>query len=273
MRVDLHIHSTASDGRWTPGQIVQEVRQAGIDLFAVADHDSVASVRAVESAAKGSGLSFLRAVEVSCTLDGDLLHILGYGIAPEDPRLERVLAENRVKMESVDRQSIQRLIDAGYPITHHEYEAYENDPTRGGWKALNLFIDRGFCRDVRDFFGRLFTGDMALTMPPFAPPEEVVGSIRAAGGSAICAHPGNNDGGDTALLDQLVACGVEGLECYSPYHDQQTTAALIGYCLQRRLLITAGSDCHGGFVGRALGQPEAHLRDLDLGLLRDLIVR
>lgn len=268
MRVDLHIHTTASDGRWLPAQVVKQVRRAGLDLFAVADHDAVDSLHPVEDIVRGSGPAFIPGVEVSSTLEGCLFHLLGYGIDPDSLPLLAMLSENREKMESVDMQSIQKLIDAGYPIDYDDYHRYENDVTRGGWKALNLFIDRGFCRDVDDFFARLFVGEMALRMPVFASPESAIDLIHRSGGVAICAHPGYSVGDEgQALLGQLVERGVDGLECYSPYHDSQITRQLDGYCRQRNLLITAGSDCHGGFAGRVLGQPEVDSADLVLGPL------
>lgn len=273
MRVDLHIHTTASDGRWAPEQLVEQVRRAGIGLFAVADHDTVAHVTLVQDAVRGSGMAFLRAVEISSTLKGRHAHILGYGIDPEHPRLLDLLSQNRAMMEGVDQQSVQLLIDAGYDISHAEYEAYVDDPARGGWKALNLFIDRGFCRDVNGFFRELFVGDLALSMPAFADPRDATVTIREAGGVPICAHPGHSTRSNAEMLDQLVALGLEGLECFSPYHDDRTTHAMLAYCRQHDLLITAGSDCHGGFVGRALGEPETYLEDLTLGPLLDLVVR
>jgi predicted metal-dependent phosphoesterase TrpH len=185
-----------------------------------------------------------------------------------------MLAENEAKMESVDRQSIQKLIDRGHEISFEAYEAYEDDPSRGGWKALNFFIDRGICRDVDDFFGHVFTGEMALDMPTFAEPGEAATAIRRAGGVAICAHPGHSARkGGLALLDRLIERGIAGLECYSPYHDRATTDRLIRYCRERDLLITAGSDTHGGFAGRALGQPEAYAHDLNLGPLLAYVIR
>jgi predicted metal-dependent phosphoesterase TrpH len=268
MRVDLHIHTTASDGRWLPAQLVEQVRRAGIDLFAVADHDAVDSLRPIEDLVCGSGPAFIPGVEVSSTLEGRLVHLLGYGIDPDSLPLLAMLSENREKMDSVDLQSIQKLIDAGYPIGYDDYHRYENDVTRGGWKALNLFIDRGFCRDVHGFFGRLFVDDMALSMPVFVAPEAAIDLIHRSGGLAICAHPGYSVSDEAhALLDQLAERGIDGLECYSPYHDSQMTRQLADYCRQRDLLITAGSDCHGGFAGRALGQPEVDSADLDLGPL------
>lgn len=273
MRVDLHIHSTASDGRWPPEQLVDQVRKAGIDLFAVADHDTVANVLPVQAAMRGSGLGFVRAVEISATLGGHGFHIVGYGIDPDHLPLQHLLAENQAKMEGVDLESIQKLVTAGYDISFEEYEQYENEPTRGGWKALNLFIDKGFCSDVRDFFGRLFTGDLTLDMPTFRPTEGVIRAIHDAGGLAICAHAGHTTRGDGALLDQLVEQGLDGLECYSPYHDRSTIQRLVAYCQSRDLLTSAGSDCHGGFVDRELGQPEAYAKDLNLGPLLEHVIR
>lgn len=273
MRVDLHIHSTASDGRWSPEQLIHNVRQAHIDLFAIADHDTMANVLAVEAATHGNGLGFIRAVEISTMLNGHGFHIVGYGIAPDHPELLCVLSENRDKMERVDRQSIDRLIGAGYNISHEEYEAYKDDPSRGGWKALNLFIDRGFCSDVKDFFDRLFTGKLALTMPGFCPTEKAIRVIHDAGGKAICAHPAHSARHDPTHLDRLVEQGLDGLECHSPYHDQATIQRLVEYCQRRDLLVTAGSDCHGGFVDRALGQPKAYAGELNLGPLLEFVIR
>jgi predicted metal-dependent phosphoesterase TrpH len=272
-RVDLHIHSTASDGRWTPQQVVSQVAQTGIGLFAVADHDTVDSVSAVERFAQRTGMGFLRAVEVTTTLDGRQFHLVAYGIDPAHPVLLEMLRENWEKLTSVDDQSIEKLIGAGYDLDLEEYAAYRHDPTRGGWKALNFLIDQGICRDVKDFFGRLFTGEMALTYPTFYSPDRAVRIIEQAGGTAVCAHPGHsNCDGEVSVLEQLVDCGVRGFECFSPYHDPQVTRFHVDFCRRHGLLITAGSDCHGGFVNRALGQPEAYLRDLNLGPLLSRIV-
>jgi len=274
LRVDLHVHSTASDGRWPPARVVSEVARAGIGLFAVADHDTVANVLAVEQLAREKKLVFIRAVEVSATLDGHLVHILGYGIDPHDTALNALLWENWDKLAAVDDQSITILLEAGYPVSWSEFQAYEHDPTRGGWKALNYLIDKGICRGVRDYFERLFVGDMAITYPEFALPDRVVEVIHECGGTAVLAHPGHSLREDRlALLDQLLQAGVQGLECYSPYHNPQTTAQLVSLCHTRGLLITAGSDCHGGFVGRELGQPKAYLADLSLGPLLDYALR
>jgi predicted metal-dependent phosphoesterase TrpH len=240
----------------------------------VADHDAVNNVPVAERLARGSGLAFIRAVEVSCTLGGHTVHVLGYGIDLRDPTLLGVLERNQRQLRSAGEESIHKLIQAGYDIDLQAYEAYQDDATRGGWKALNYLIDLGICRDVKDFFGRLFVGDMALSYPDFAAPDEAVRAIHQAGGTAICAHPGfgTREGGP-GLLEELLACGVDGLECYTPYHDPAEIRYHVELCRRHGLLITAGSDCHGGFAGRALGVPPAHVTDLNLGPLFDHVIR
>lgn len=271
MRVDLHIHSTASDGTWTPEQIVEQVCQAGIGLFAVADHDSIDNVRATEALADVRGLHFIRAVEVSSSWNKQSIHILGYGINLDDAELLAMIDENYRKLASVDDQSIHKLIAAGYDLSFEEFVAYQNDPMRGGWKALNFMIDKGICSGVKDFFGRLFVGEMALDYPAFADPAEAIRIIHRAGGTAVWAHPGNNVlNGRTAdeIFDYMRAIGIDGLECYTPYHDAALTARCLDFCRRHGLLITAGSDCHGSFVPeRVLGQPHVSLSQLDLGPL------
>ena len=97
--------------------------------------------------------------------------------------------------------------------------------------------------------------------------------FHEAGGMAICAHAAHSARQDLAVLGQLVDLGLDGIECYSPYHDRATTHRLVAYCQAREVLITAGSDCHGGFAGRELGQPEAYAKDLDLGPLLEYVIR
>ena len=139
-------------------------------------------------------------------------------------------------------------------------------PTRGGWRALNLLIDKGLCRNVNEYVTKLFVGEMTLTYPAFASPEDAIHVARQAGGVVVCAHPGHSLRDNRAQLEnRLLACGVEGFECYSPYHSPELTRHYVELCREKGLLITAGSDCHGGFAGRSIGKPEAYLAELELG--------
>lgn len=270
VRADLHLHTTASDGRWSPQQLIDEVRRAGLGLFAVTDHDSLGSVAETAERVRGSGLRFIQGVELSARLDGQLLHLLAYGFDPSHPGLTALVAENNARLATSGDETVRQLARAGYSISLDDYADYTWDRRRGGWKSLNFLIDRGFCHDVRSYFDHLL-GGIEHFEPAYPSPEEIVAMVRQAGGLVILAHPGTSsyNGLDARRLDQLVEMGIEGLECYSFHHDEATTRHFLEYCKSRDLLVTGGSDCHGGLVGRSLGVPPIRVGDLRLGDLGD----
>ncbi len=276
MRTDLHIHTTASDGRWTPERLIAGVLAEGIELFAVTDHDTVDNVLSTEALAREAGLAFLRGVEISTTATehgNGLFHILGYGIDPTHPELLPRLDENRLKLEGTDDDDIRQLIKMGYPINWEEYEAYTYDRERGGFKSLNFMLDKGLCADVRAFFNDI-RAKLNHRWPTFLTPAEAVALIRAAGGVPVLAHPGmsleHTGGVHAETLAPFLEAGIAGIECYSQYHDAETTAACIAFCRQHGILITGGSDYHGGFVNRKLGHPVVDSSELVLGQLLEL---
>jgi predicted metal-dependent phosphoesterase TrpH len=279
-RVDLHIHTTASDGRWTPPDLVEALGREGITLFAVTDHDSVCNVAAAESLARDAGLAFLPGVEISTNLDGRVMHILAYGFDPENAPLIDFIRQNEARLHAYDDELVERLIDAGYSLDRADYAAYTWDRRRGGWKSLNYLIDQGLCRDVHSFFHELFVGDLAVDFPDFPPPAEAIPLIRGAGGVPVWAHPANSlslnpdyrPEEDEAVVARMVDVGIEGLECFTCYHDGPWTDRLLAWATHFDLLVTGGSDSHGGFVGRHLGRPEIQFHQLRLGQLVDCII-
>lgn len=278
MRADLHVHTTASDGCWTVEETVSQVQEVGIQLLAVADHDTVVNVPRAADLARRAGLSYLTGVEVSARLDERILHVLGYGIDPYSRALREALKENYTRLDDFNTRTLERLAQAGHAIDLDEYDSYHHEPSRGGWKGLNYLIDQGVCRDVEDFFRHLFVGSIRPPTPDFPSVPEVVSLIRAADGVPILAHPGYSldlspdDGRAGARrLTAMVEFGVAGLECYSSYHDPAVTQMCLDFCKRQGMLITGGSDCHGGFAGRTLGVPEVHASDLQLGELEGRI--
>ena len=273
VRVDLHIHPTASDGRWTPEQVVAGCRAEGIGLLAVADHDTVANVLRTGALAIEAGIAFLRGVEIGAVSGGRLLHILGYGIDPTDPLLLGLLHDNTAKFEDADDAVIRGLIELGYDLDYETYLAYSYDRTRGGFKILNFCLDQGISADANDYV-RNTRSQLNLGWPPLRPPRDVIDTIHGAGGDAVLAHPGVSLPIEIEHLDAaaqaltaLVDDGLDGIECYSQYHDIATTAFCVDWCEARDLIITGGSDYHGGFVGRQLGVPVVDTGQLRLGPL------
>lgn len=274
LRADLHLHTTASDGRWPPEQLVAGLLQAGIGLFAVTDHDSLGSLAPTAELVRGSGLRFLPGVELSARLDGRVYHLLAYGIDLADPALGALARANDARLHAASDEAVRLLAAAGRPISLDDYAAYTWDRRRGGWKALNFLIDRGFCRDVHSYFGELFNGELAHPQAGFPSPAQAIAVARGAGGVVVLAHPGATlpNALDTGFLDRLVDMGLQGVECYSFHHDAAATRAYLDYCRSRDLLVTGGSDYHGGFAGRALGVPPVYLRDLRLGGLEERVL-
>jgi predicted metal-dependent phosphoesterase TrpH len=274
MRADLHLHTTASDGCWPPEQLIIELQRTGIGLFSITDHDSLGSLARTAQLARENGLHFLPGVEMSARLNGQVYHLLAYGIDPADLALNALVKANEARLFASSDEAVRLLAGAGYPISLDTYSTYTWDRRRGGWKGLNFLIDQGICTDVHDYFGRLFAGDIAHPEAFFAPPEEAIAIARAAGGTVVLAHPGatSYNGLDEARLDDLVAMGLQGLECFATYHDPATTRRFLDYCRRRDLLVTGGSDSHGGFAGRTLGVPVIQASDLRLGTLEEQLV-
>lgn len=268
--VDLHIHTTASDGSWTPLELISRIQETGIGLFSVTDHDSVANIAVTARLAKAAGLVFIPGVEICSTIHGQNIHILGYGIDAQSKPLNQLLNHNTELMEAADTESICQLIDQGLPIDYAEYQAFTHDPARGGWKSLSYLIDKGLCANVKEFFGQLFTEKRGIRFPEFPPPQEVIATIHAAGGKAVLAHPGSDFHGTTLeeTLDYFDGEAIDGVECFHPSHDKATSLQAISWCERHGRLITGGSDCHGTFVSeRRLGSPPIRLDQLQLAAL------
>ena len=272
LRTDLHLHTTASDGRWTPEQLIDEVQRAGIGFFAVTDHDSLGSLAETAKLVRGSGLRFLPGVELSSRLNGQSYHLLAYGFEPENTDLINLASANNARLTGSSDEAIRLLANMGHRVSLDDYAHYSWDRRRGGWKGLNYLIDQGICTDVHDYF-RIFD-EIGHPQAEFPLVDEVVECVRQASGVAVLAHPGASfyHGVDVERLDLLVEMGVDGLECFSFHHDQATTWGYLEYCRKRNLLVTGGSDCHGGFAGRAIGEPPIFAGDLRLGRLEDSVL-
>ncbi len=274
-RVDLHIHSQASDGVWTAEEVVNEVEKEGVELFAVTDHNSTGSVAAAQAEAKRRGLYFLRGIEFDTSFEGNNYHVLGYDVDINHPSIRELASYNLSLAKNRDEETLQVLENRGYKIDRKAFEEYEHVPSRGGWKFLNFCIDEGICRDAPDFFTRLFNAENPLPYPAYRHPGEAVRAVEEAGGVPVLAHPyGSIGSGYPAdripVFRSLAEAGIRGLECYSTYHNAAQTEAARSFCLDRDLLITGGSDSHGPFTAkRKLGTPHVSTEDLSLGELSE----
>ena len=270
VRADLHIHTTASDGTWTPAELIEEVQKAGLGLIAVTDHDSVANVAEAGRLAAEAGIRLLPGAEICSTKENLSFHILGYGIDIANKPLLELMQHNEALLEQKDVDSIHLLARDGWAVDEAEFARYTYDRRRGGWRALAYLIDKGLCTGVGDFFQRIFTPEHDLGFPTFPSIAEVISTIHGAGGVALCAHAasGFHGPGLEQVMDMLRVEKFDGFECYHSNHSEEGTQRLLRHCRKHGLFISGGSDCHGTFVpSRCLGNPAVTTDMLNLPFL------
>jgi predicted metal-dependent phosphoesterase TrpH len=264
MSIDLHLHTQASDGTITADELITLAAKEGLTAIAITDHDSTASLQAGAVAAARNNLTFIPGVEISASYSPDVsLHILGYGIDEGNKDLQRVLAENQKAWDKSEEDSIISLQKLDIKIDRERHEYWKTCHQEGGWPLLNVLREMGLVTGVSDYFGKYFGyGKPAYITIEFVSPQEAIAAIKSAGGVPVLAHPGLYFEGvkklitEPGFLSKITSWGIRGLEAIACGHSEEETNYLLTYCQTHDLLVTGGSDYHGGFVGRTLGLPE-----------------
>ena len=253
MRLDLHIHSTASDGTWTPAAVARAA--AGrLDVIALTDHDTLAGVEPACIAASGLRLQVIPAVELSSTDRGREIHILGYFVDPSAPALREHQARAIAARERRMQEMIGRLRARGVVVEMEVVMdvAGPDLSSLGRPHLARALVNAGHARSVSDAFDR-WIGDAQHAFVPVAllDPAAAVQVVRSAGGIPVWAHPPEHllDG----LLPALVRAGLSGLEVYRPRMAPDQIARLERTARTAGLLVTGGSDWHTPEAGSQLG--------------------
>jgi len=250
IKADLHLHTTASDGVYTPEQLVRRAASLGFNLIAITDHDSVEGLMRARKEAQGNGVRLLSGVELSCGAQKEI-HVLGYGFDPEDRAL-RAFCEKRVAQREARAEAmVMRLCDLGKAVDM----AHVREMARGVIARPHVaraLVEAGHVPSVSEAFDRY----LKPGKPAYVPKEDVkvseaVRLIRQAGGAAVLAHPMELKMGD-AMMESLIGewkgQGLEGVEVYHP-SAQNNHASFLRHLAQREnMLITGGSDFHGEAV-------------------------
>ncbi|MBI2876495.1 MAG: PHP domain-containing protein, partial [Candidatus Tectomicrobia bacterium] len=266
-RIDLHIHTRASDGTFTPAEVIAAAAQLGLGAIALTDHDTVASVQEGARLARLAGMGYLRGVELTALRDAREIHLLGYQIDLEAPGLRRYMQDVGETRQQDTRVAVEKLVRLGLNLgweEYQEYQAHRFRPEEGGWPLINLLKEKGYVRSHLDYFDRYFGVGRPAHIPPHYPPvARAIQAIREAGGVAILAHPAsyhmNGEVVDEVWLKDLLAEGLNGLEVFTPYnHAGCSSERLLQLAQRLGLLATGGSDFHGAFTEeRRLGSVEA----------------
>lgn len=249
--IDLHVHSTASDGSFTPTEVVELAHNAGLSHFALTDHDTVDGVaEAMTAGNRYENLHVIPGIELSCYYNNREIHIIGLFVDYEDPAFLEAL--NALKQARIDRNEkmIQKFVTAGIPLTMEEL--LHGNPNSVITRAhfARVLVEKGVCANKSEAFDKyLGIGCPFYLSKPKVTPEHVLELIQNAGGTAILAHPYSyklSKSEVERLLDEtLIPLRLAGMECYYSTYDLGQTQELRSMAFARNLFVSGGSDFHG----------------------------
>jgi 3',5'-nucleoside bisphosphate phosphatase len=258
--IDLHSHSTASDGQFAPAEVAARARQAGLAVWGLCDHDTVAGLPAAAAAAAALGLRLVPGIELSAFLERREIHLLGHFVDPVHPTLtafEDFLADHRrVRVRAI----VERLGALGVHVTEEAIVRHSGGKTIGRPHVARAIVEAGGATSVRDAFDRwLGEGKPAYVQRYRLEAVDAVRLVRGAGGTVTIAHPGVSKL-EVAEVARLAAAGVSGIEAIHPDHNPSVREKYERAAAASGLVVTAGSDFHGPDVS-----PDRHLGMVSMG--------
>ncbi len=259
--VDLHTHTTASDGTLAPGELVREAARRGVRVLAITDHDSTDGLaEALEEAAGHPPLTLVPGIEINCDVEGGETHILGYFPDYQAEWFQAFCREQRVERVARVHRIAARLAELGVPIDPQEVFDLVKEGSAGRPHIAQVMVNHGYVKSVREAFDKYLRAGGAAHVPrkKLSPPEAVA-LLRKAHGVPVLAHPGL--AGRDEEIPALVSAGLMGIECYYQEHSAAQTATYLQMCKDLKLVATGGSDFHGSQSGRTnpLGSPRVPL--------------
>jgi predicted metal-dependent phosphoesterase TrpH len=257
--IDLHAHSTVSDGTESPTELVEAAAAAGIDVLAITDHDTVGGWEEASTAARRTGVTLVPGIEISCAVDGVSIHLLGYLTDPDDAALMAELAHARESRETRLERMVERMAADGIPLTYEQVLAQvATGATAGRPHIADALIASGTIGHRDEAFVDWLAEDSPYYVAHHAPhPVRAVELVRAAGGVPVIAHPftrTRSRGADEALIEQMYAAGLAGLEAYHRDHGPEQIARAEALAERLGLLLTGSSDYHGEGKLNRLGE-------------------
>lgn len=264
MRIDLHTHSTCSDGTQSPAALVADARPAGLDALALTDHDTMAGWASAAATATELGITLVPGVEISCERAGRSVHLLGYLVDPADGPLTAELARARDSRATRLARMVALLAADGIPVTYAAVLAHvPPGATPGRPHIADALVTAGVVASRDEAFARWLHDDSPYYVRHYAPdPLRAVALVRAAGGVAVLAHPYAVARGAGTLSDEAIGAladaGLAGIEADHPDHDGPARQRARDLAARLGLLVTGSSDYHGAGKTTRLGD---HLTD------------
>ena len=248
-RLDLHLHTTHSDGSFTPTEVIDFAQKAGVTALAITDHDITTGILEATLAGQEHGIEVIPGVEISSILGTSELHILGYFLDYQDARLNERLARLRDSRHRRNPKIIELLQAAGIAITYEEVRTLAGTDSVGRPHIARVLMEKGVVASAKEAFDLWLADGRPAYVPRELPtPSDAMQWIREAKGLPVLAHPTwvkPTDGTLTDLVRQLKADGLDGVEVHYSTHTPRQTREYLALAKQLDLLVTGGSDFHG----------------------------
>jgi predicted metal-dependent phosphoesterase TrpH len=262
-RVDLHSHTTASDGGLSPEELVARAASLGIEVLAITDHDTTEGLPAALAEAQSHDIAVVPGVEISTVSDQEEIHLLGYFVDLEDAELQALLTRTRQARWERAQQMLARLAELGLPIEWDRViEVAGGGGSIGRPHVAATLVEAGHVRSWDEAFDLWIGRDCPAYVERYKlSPEDAIQLLRGSGGLTVLAHPYiyNRYGERKAGLDlkrwlpRLCEAGLAGIEVYYPNYTRRASRELLAMAIEHGLLVSGGSDFHGGMLGNGLG--------------------
>ena len=256
--IDLHIHSTASDGSLTPSEIIHLAQELNLGAIAITDHDSLEGSKEAIEAGIPPSIKFVSGVEISAAYPpffpgSGSFHILGYCIRLDDSALNQSLAKLRQARKNRNPEILRRLNKLGYPLSLEEVRREVGQGQIGRPHIARAMKAKGFVKSIDEAFDSFLGNDAPAYVDKYRIEcADAVQTIRAAGGISVLAHPGllniSNENELNHLVGNLKQMGIKGIEVHYPEHTPQQTKKYAELAERYELLMTGGTDFHGSII-------------------------
>jgi 3',5'-nucleoside bisphosphate phosphatase len=267
MRIDLHVHSSCSDGAHPPEEVVRIAKTAGVDVVALTDHDTTSGLDEARRAGGENGVEVITGCEVSANYAGAPVHVLAYYFDPDHPRLAEELRLIRVSRLDRARLMVERLNELGVPITYERVREIAKGDSVARPHIAHAMVEAGVVPTTTDAFTKEWIGNdgRAYVEKRSLDPIEAVRLIGDAGGAAVVAHPiwTREAGMPETVIEELADAGLAGLEVDHPDHDVEARAHYRALAQRLGIVATGASDYHGNEHGGIIGSETTSLEALE----------
>jgi predicted metal-dependent phosphoesterase TrpH len=279
-RIDLHLHTTHSDGSFPPAEVVTLAHQANVSALAITDHDITTGLPEAMAAGERLGIEIIPGIEISSRYGESELHVLGYFLRWEDDLLNQRLTTLRESRHRRNPQIVERLQALGIDITYEEVRAVAGSDSVGRPHIARVLMDKKVVTSAKEAFDRFLANGKPAYVPRDLPtPAEAIRWIKDAGGLAVMAHPTwvkTVQGTLTDLTRELKDAGLDGVEVHYSTHTPRQTREYLDLAKTLGLLVTGGSDFHGltkPDIDVGIGRGSLHVPDHLLPKLKEAAAR